>query len=90
VFNCIYSGFNELMKDDLLVIVKESRRPGRILVAITSTFFSLIPGKDNSESFEDFLPILLCNVLYKITACMIKTILSKSISLEQFGFLNGR
>lgn len=61
---------------------------------INATFIAVIPKVDKDESLNDFRPISLCNCLYKIIAKVIsrriKRILSKNISLEQFGFLQGR
>ena len=61
---------------------------------MNSTFISLILKKSNSSSFDDFRPIALCNMVYKIGAKLLanrlKTRLSSSILSEQFGFLNNR
>jgi hypothetical protein len=67
---------------------------GYIHNPLNSTFIALIPKSDNPSSFDDFRPISLCNCLYKIISKVIsrrlKVILSKNISSEQFGFLEGR
>jgi len=59
--------------------------------AINSTFISIIPKSKSPSSFNDFLPISLCNTLYKIISKVIanrlQPILSHHISLEQFSFL---
>jgi hypothetical protein len=54
----------------------------------------MIPKDDNPTSFEKFRPISLCNCIYKIISKVIarrlKRVLSRKISNEQFGFLEGR
>ena len=89
-----YLGFFELIGEDLLGVVEESRRTGVIHAPINATFIALIPKVDKVESFDGFRPISLCNCLYKIIAKVItrriKMVLSKNISMEQFGFLQGR
>eukprot|EP00253_Pinus_taeda_P025252 PITA_25252 len=89
-----YIAFFDMLGQDLLHIVEDSRRRGRISSAIKSTFISLIPKTDAPSSFDDFRPISLCNCLYKIIAKIIanrlKPILSQHISSEQFAFLHHR
>ena len=59
-----------------------------------STFLSLIPKEVNPSSFDRFRPISLCNASYKIfsklLANRLKTLLGKSISPLQGGFVKGR
>ena len=50
----------------------------------------MIPKKDICEFFEYFRPISLCNAIYKIIAKRIKPIISRTISSEQYGFLDGK
>ena len=61
---------------------------------LNSTIIALIPEAANPQTFADYRPIALCNVLYKITsniiANQIKGTLSANISNEQYGFLQGR
>ena len=87
-------GFFELIGEDLLEVVEESRRSGIIHAPINSSFIALIPKVDKAETFDDFKPISLCNCLYKIISKVIsrrlKDVLSSKISMEQFGFLQGR
>jgi hypothetical protein len=67
---------------------------GSMVSSLNSTFLALIPKVDKPASFGDFRPISLCNLAYKVIAKLIgirlKPILSKSLSIEQFGFLKGR
>lgn len=79
---------------DLVGMVQEARVMGHISRSINSTFITLIPKKSNTESFMDYMPISLCNIVYKsiskITAECIKGILSRHISREQSRFLHNR
>ena len=62
--------------------------------ALNANFITLIQKKDNLFSFNDFIPIALCNLIYKMISKIIvdrlKPFLSKFISKEQFGFLDNR
>jgi len=63
-------------------------------LSLNSTFIILIPKKDNLDSLDNFRPISLCNCVYKIIskviAIRLKRVLSDNISMEQFGFLEGK
>jgi len=71
-----------------------SQHDGNILPCFNSTFIALIPKVDKPTSFKEIWPISLCNCVYKgISKVLVgwpKPILSRVISLEQFGFLEGR
>eukprot|EP00253_Pinus_taeda_P033560 PITA_33560 len=90
----LFLHFYEQIGAEITEVVEESRLKGVIYRPFNSTFIALIPKKDDLESFEDFRPISLCNCIYKIIskviALRIAPILSRNISLEQFGFLDGR
>eukprot|EP00253_Pinus_taeda_P034952 PITA_34952 len=90
----LYLHFFDLIGSDITEVVEESRLKGEIYKPFNSTFIALIPKKDEPETFEDFRPISLCNCIYKIIAKVIAIrlvpILSRNISMEQFGFLDGR
>jgi len=89
-----YLGFYDMLKKDILEMVKESQISGKVLGMINSTFLTLIPKKQKAQSFDDFIPISCCNMIYKIIAKVIafriKSILSEIISEEQLGFLFNR
>jgi hypothetical protein len=89
-----YLDFFELIGEDLLRVVEEVRLLRKVPGSINSTFIALIPSLIIVESFNGFRPISLCNCVYKIIskiiAIRLKPILSRFISPEQFGFLEGR
>jgi hypothetical protein len=84
----------ELVGDDLLGMVEESRQNGEVIKSLNSTFIVLIPKANNPASFGDYRPISLCNLCYKIIAKLLanrlRSILSKGLAEEQLGFLHGR
>jgi hypothetical protein len=75
-------------------MVEDTRISGRIPPNLNATFIALIPKIDTPETLDEFRPISLCNCAYKIVSKIIarrfKKILSKNISEQQFGFLEGR
>lgn len=84
----------ESIGEELVAVVEESRCTRTIYQRFNATFLALIPKTDHPGSFDDFRPISLCSCVYKIIAKVIasriKPFLSKYISAEQFGFLDGR
>lgn len=82
------------MGPDVLKMVTESHRLGRVSRDLNSTFIALIPKMSKPSKFDDFRPISLCNLIYKIISKVIderlKPFLASSITGEQFGFLLGR
>ena len=71
--------------------MEETRINGVLHLHLNLTFLTLITKKDKLESLEDYRPILLCNITYKVVTKIIaqrfRKVLSKLISKEQFGFL---
>ena len=79
---------------DLLSAIDSTRVTGNIPSYLNSTFIALIPKKDKPQTFADFRPISLCNLLYKliskVIAVRVKPFLDSGISREQYGFLKNR
>ena len=86
-----FKHFFDLVGDDILEMIEESRTLGFIPGALNSTFLTLIPKVNKPRLFGDFRPISLCNLSYKIISKLIanlfKPFLSRSLSKEQLGFL---
>jgi len=84
----------ELIKPDLLRMIRGFMRKAKIGGEINSTFLALIPKETNPGSFDRNRTISLCNSSYKIVAKLlanrIKPLLQKLISAPQGGFLKGR
>lgn len=58
--------FFDLIKTDLLRMVEGFRISRSIHQKTSSTHIALIPKKGEAESFQDFRPISLCNISFKI------------------------
>jgi hypothetical protein len=66
-----FKAFYDLIKENLLQIVRESQRNGKVLGSINSNLPLLIPKSQDGTSFEEFMPISCCNVTYKIISKVI-------------------
>jgi len=62
----LFSTFIDLVGEDLVQIIEESRKNGSITRSLNSTFLALIPKENKSTSFGDYTPISLCNLCYKL------------------------
>lgn len=89
-----FSHLYDMFKADLLRMVEASRMFGNIHNALSSTFIALIPKKERSDSFHDYRPISLCNILFKIISKIIaermKPVLNSFITRDQHVFLKYR
>ena len=83
-----------IVKQDVLNVVEDSRRDKTILKALNNTFIALIPKQDSALTPDRFRPIALCNVVYKIiskvVASRLKPLLPTLVSGEQSGYVEGR
>lgn len=70
------------------------KKSSRILQQINATFISLIPKKLEVESFDDYQPLALCNLIYKfitkILANWLKPVMILLVRLNQTAFIEGR
>lgn len=83
-----------VVKQDILNVVEDSRRNKTILKALNTSFISRIPKQDSALTPVKFKPIALCNVVYKIIskilANRLKPLLPSLISREQSCYVEGR
>lgn len=82
----LFLHFFDLMGQYLLNVIEEVRSTMRISGDLNSTFIALIPKLPNPSSFDDFMPIVLWNLVYKIIVDGIKPKLVECMSQEQFAF----
>jgi hypothetical protein len=84
----------DIVGEDLLEMVEESRLKGFIPGYLNMNFITLIHKVNKPHNFRYYRLISLCNLSYKIIskiiADRIKLILSRSLSEEQLCFLQGR
>lgn len=62
----LFQHFFDLIGDDLVGLVEESRNMGFVHNSLNSTFLDLNPKYDDTQIFDDFRSISLCNWTYKI------------------------
>ena len=69
-----------------MALVEDIRVNGQVPSILNATFIALIPKTEKPLTFDDFRPISLCNLVYKIITKILsnimKPILSKRISKE--------
>ena len=63
--------FWNLVKEDMLAIVEESRTKRGVLKAFNDTFLTLIPKEAGADTPDKFRQIVLCNAIYKIISKVI-------------------
>ena len=82
----LFLEFFDTMGIDILHVVEESRTIGKVYNGLNSTYIALIPKFPKLDTFSDFRPIYLCNMIYtvisKIIVRRVKSVLSRCISRE--------
>jgi hypothetical protein len=78
VDNIIFRRILYLLEVDLLRIVEESRLLRRTLRELNSTFIALILKIQDPCKFEDYRPISLCNLIYKLIAKVIANMIKST------------
>ena len=69
----VYRSLFDVLGEDLLRVVEDSQKLGKIPAVFNTTFIASIPKTDQPKTFDDFRPISLCNYIYKIINKIIST-----------------
>ena len=84
----------DIVGQDILDVMEEYRTKEYMSGVKNSIFIALIPNFSKPKPFNDYRPISLYNLVYKIIANfisnIIKPVLVKFISKEKFNFLSNR
>ncbi|GKV29684.1 hypothetical protein SLEP1_g38589 [Rubroshorea leprosula] len=84
----------EVVKDDIINFVREFHQHGKMVRGSNASFIVLIPKTGNPQAIEEFRPISLIGVIYKIMAKLLanrlRKVLSKVIGEQQMAFIEGR
>lgn len=94
-FPCkFYKQYWDVVGRDLILFVQDFFITGKFTRSINRTFLVLIPKRSEAKVFDDYRPISLCNVAYKIVskilANQIRRVLEELISPFQSAFVPGR
>jgi len=66
-FQCIFfKQYWHIVGDDIFNLVSSAFHTGYFDPDISDTLISLIPKVDSPNTYKDFRPINLCNIVYKV------------------------
>ncbi|GKU87429.1 hypothetical protein SLEP1_g1825 [Rubroshorea leprosula] len=81
-------------KTEIAGFVREFQEQGRIVRGSNASFITLIPKVENPQKIEEYRPISLIGVMYKIIAKLLanrlRKVLDKVIGEQQMAFIEGR
>lgn len=84
----------EIIKDDVVEIVRQFFKTGKLHSALNSTHLTLLPKCDQPTTAADFRPIACCGVLYKAIAKLLsnklQSLLPSLINQSQAAFVSDR
>ncbi|GKU94281.1 hypothetical protein SLEP1_g7800 [Rubroshorea leprosula] len=84
----------DVIKADIVNFVREFQQHGRMVKGSNASFIVLIPKSENPQAIEEFRPISLIGVSYKIIAKLLanrlRKVLPKVIGEQQMAFIEGR
>jgi hypothetical protein len=89
-----YQKFWDVIKDDLMVLLKGLQKGSLDLFRINFATLTLIPKVENAFGMKNFRPISLLNCSFKIFGRMLTSMLEKIcerlVAQEQSAFIRGR
>ncbi|GLU18032.1 hypothetical protein SLE2022_343540 [Rubroshorea leprosula] len=84
----------EDIKKEVVAFIQEFHNHGRIVRGANASFIVLIPKSENPQRIEEYRPISLIGVMYKILAKLLanrlRKVLPKVIGEQQMAFIGGR
>ncbi|GKV07790.1 hypothetical protein SLEP1_g19511 [Rubroshorea leprosula] len=84
----------EDIKEDIMGYIQEFHERGKMEKGANASFIVLIPKVENPQRIEDYRPISLIGVMYKILAKLLanrlRKVLDKIIGEQQMAFIKGR
>eukprot|EP00253_Pinus_taeda_P035979 PITA_35979 len=89
-----FKSYWEIVKQDILDVVEDSRKSKTVLRALNASFITLIPKQQKAMTPDKFRPIVLCNVVYKtiskVIANRLMPLLPTLVFEEEIGYVEGR
>ncbi|GLU01659.1 hypothetical protein SLE2022_189580 [Rubroshorea leprosula] len=84
----------ELIKADVIRFLHEFHKNGKLVRGLNTSFIVLVPKVDNPQKIEEYRPISLIGVMYKILAKLLanrlKVALDGIVGEQQMAFIRGR
>ncbi|GKU94304.1 hypothetical protein SLEP1_g7819 [Rubroshorea leprosula] len=84
----------ETLKDDIMGFVTDFHKYGKLVRGLNSSFIALVPKVTNPQKIEEFIPISLVGAIYeliaKLLACRLSSVLNGIIRENQMAFVGGR
>jgi hypothetical protein len=83
-----YLWFYDFIKDVVFKVVDEYRGFRQVIGALNATFLALITKKESPSSFKEFIPISLCNTIYKMLKRRLRRFSQCPCQMNPLGFLH--
>ncbi|GKV51190.1 hypothetical protein SLEP1_g57860 [Rubroshorea leprosula] len=84
----------ELIKDDVIRFLQEFHKNSKMVRGLNTSFIVLVPKSNNPQKIEEYRPISLIGVMYKILSKLLanrlKKVLHQVVGEQQTAFLSGR
>ncbi|GKV32054.1 hypothetical protein SLEP1_g40687 [Rubroshorea leprosula] len=84
----------ELIRVDVIRFLHEFHKNGKLVRGLNTSFIVLVPKVDNPQKIEEYRPISLIGVMYKILAKLLanrlKVVLDGIVGEQQMAFIRGR